>query len=75
MGGSLGGIFSGQPAGPNDQPSALQKLVQGTAKSAGTSFGRGMQQQPQQMGGGPIQPPTATPVDPSFFAPMVFPQG
>ncbi len=79
MGGSLGGIFSNKPqgattTGPNGAsttaPSFLQSLVQGTAKGAGTAFGKGMQGQPG--GGGLMQAPSATPVDPRFFQPSAF---
>lgn len=80
MGGALGGIFSGQPQGspapgaapgaPN-QPSLLQKLVQGAAKGGLTGAGKGMQQQPGGGGGQAIpNAPSVMPVDSSYFRPM-----
>ena len=76
MGGSLGGAFNAQPQGQNNQPSALQQIVQGSIKGAMQNAGQGMQVNPYARGGGGggmIQPPAATPVDPNFFAPMLFP--
>lgn len=73
MGGSLGGVFSNTGAGANGAPSLLQKLVQGTAKGAGTALGKGMQTPPPGgPGGGSPGAPAATPVDPRFFQPSTF---
>lgn len=73
MGGSLGGIFSGSGAGSNGGPSFLQNLVQGTAKGAGTAFGKSMQS-PQSPNGnsGVIAAPAPAPVDPRYFMPSNF---